>query len=293
LNEKANWKMWLIRNWVEIKESENIMWTVWNNIKYVALKDNWKYWIFEDEKELLEFEVPEDYTLRRGGVAISPDNKNVAFVAKKDWKETLFENWIPWKEYFSVFNLMYSPDSKRLAYTASSMYGWEWDVIVLDWKEYKYNTYIKAIWFSPDSKIFAYDWWGYTIFFNWKPAIELKNAEANYGWFTDGFRFISSDDFYYMYNIRNSGWERVFVRIVCEKNIDTSSLEALEEKLEFTKNNLPSEYVNLINKTIGNLLKFQLREIYEKLEYIYLDKLVYDKNKYAIDYIELAILSKL
>jgi hypothetical protein len=33
---------------------------------------------------LLEFEVPEAYTLKERAVAISPDNKNIAFVAKKD-----------------------------------------------------------------------------------------------------------------------------------------------------------------------------------------------------------------
>lgn len=293
LNKKANWKMWLIRDWVEIKEAKNMAW-VRDGIKYIASKDNWKCWIFEDEKELLEFEVPEAYTLKERAVAISPDNKNIAFVAKKDWKKVLFENWIPWKEYYGIFNLMYSPDSKRFAYTASNNLGWEWDIIVLDGIEYDYNyTHVKAIWFSPDSKIFAYDWEGHTIFFNWKPTIKLQNVEQNYVWFTNTFQFLSSNDFYYTYSLINSNWEKKFVRSTCQKNIDINSLEEINQKLELAKNNLSDEYVNLINKTIENLSKFKLMKLHEKLEYTYLENSVYNKNKFAIDYIELLILSKL
>jgi hypothetical protein len=70
-------------------------------------------------------------------------------------------------------------------------------------------------------------------------------------------------------------------------------LEEINQKLELAKNNLSDEYVNLINKTIENLSKFKLMKLHEKLEYTYLENSVYNKNKFAIDYIELLILSKL
>jgi hypothetical protein len=85
----------------------------------------------------------------------------------------------------------------------------------------------------------------------------------------------------------------MFVRSTCQKNISVNSFEEIKEKLELAKNNLPKEYVNLVEKTLKNLSKSELKKLYEKLEYTYLDNSVYDKNKFAIDYVELAVLGKL
>ncbi|MEK6914785.1 MAG: hypothetical protein AABW83_03995 [Nanoarchaeota archaeon] len=141
------------------------------SIAYIALRDldennikNSKCFAVVNKKEIAEFECTEENVFMMifnnegdaGLITFSPDGKSVAFsiggLLIIDGKQV--------NKYSKAFNLVFSPDSKHVAYYASSKEDPKKLFIVLDGKEIKKpdesNFGSGDLVWNPDSKSFAY-----------------------------------------------------------------------------------------------------------------------------------------
>ena len=90
-----NWKLVLVKDWVEINKYDNIRYGVqysqdWKSFAFEATK-NWKHIIVKDGIETNEYDniwVP----------IYSPDWKSFAFEVTKNWKHIIVKDWIETNE---------------------------------------------------------------------------------------------------------------------------------------------------------------------------------------------------
>lgn len=130
--------------------------------KYETYEDYEAYELKEEIKA--EFEIPEKYEnlIIADTIILSSDEKHIAYVVKEKGEGGNFvviDNEEE-RNYEDVRNLIFSPDSKRLAYIAGDG-GKEFvvDIIVgATEEEEKRKTYnhIKSLFFSPDSQHLVY-----------------------------------------------------------------------------------------------------------------------------------------
>ena len=121
---EKNWKQLVINDWVE--------WKLYDDISGLEFSPDWKKLAFEviqnQDKRFIVInwvEWKKYGYINSKSFIFSPDGQSFAYVAEDGWSniDILIKDWIEFKTSRSIDNLIFSPDSKKLAFIEHSDQG--------------------------------------------------------------------------------------------------------------------------------------------------------------------------